>query len=276
LTRIALISPIPKKNTMGKAARKTNRYKTLIRTISNYPAYMWFKAFAGLDDEFTLRFRDGKAFTIDKRHLGPFKECFLDHVYLQHMDLTPFSRPGFTMVDIGANAGFFSLDFLFQYPKAVVHSFEPMIVCQDIIQGYQKDFPDFNWHLHPYGVWKDSGMLELFLSDEETYSSEAGIFRDDRNIRAKSISVPVKSLADTLREYSIDRIDLLKMDCEGSEYGILYNLAGSLLSRIDRIVMETHQGKVENENITAMAAFLKAQGYTLVMEGEYIWATRVG
>jgi FkbM family methyltransferase len=252
--------------------KKWNRYRTLFRTISNFPGYVWFKAFAERDDDFILRFRNGRKMTISKRSLGPFKECFLDHVYLKWIDTTGFDEPGFTVVDIGANAGFFSLDFLFQYPKAAVHSFEPVAVCQGIIQGYQKDFQGFNWLLHPYGVWKESGNIDLFLSEDGTYSSEAGIFRDDRDIRTNSISVPVKSLDDFFRENNIDHIGLLKMDCEGSEYSILYDLDASLFKKIHRIVMETHQGKAGNENTASMVAFLESKGYKIISEGEYIWA----
>lgn len=38
----------------------------------------------------------------------------------------------------------------------------------------------------------------------------------------------------------LDSIDLLKLDCEGGEFDILFNLTDSNIDKIDNIVMEYH------------------------------------
>ncbi|MFT4559234.1 MAG: hypothetical protein ACI92S_004624, partial [Planctomycetaceae bacterium] len=40
---------------------------------------------------------------------------------------------------------------------------------------------------------------------------------------------------------SFDKVDLLKIDCEGGEYEILDSTSDELLSRIDRVCMEFHE-----------------------------------
>jgi hypothetical protein len=52
------------------------------------------------------------------------------------------------------------------------------------------------------------------------------------------------------------------MDCEGAEYDILYNCPPDYLQRIDQIAMEVHNGEKENQNIEALEAFLRKQGFS--------------
>ena len=49
------------------------------------------------------------------------------------------------------------------------------------------------------------------------------------------------------------RCDLLKMDCEGAEYDILYHCPSEVLTRIDRIALEVHGGPGD-QNIDALDA----------------------
>jgi hypothetical protein len=65
---------------------------------------------------------------------------------------------------------------------------------------------------------------------------------------------------DKLEGIGIRQVDLVKLDCEGAEYEILFNLPPVYFPRIRRIVLEYH------DNVTAythldLAAFLKEQGY---------------
>ena len=48
------------------------------------------------------------------------------------------------------------------------------------------------------------------------------------------------ALKDIFDEHDIERCHFLKLDCEGAEYELLYNLPGEYYSRIERIVMEYH------------------------------------
>lgn len=52
---------------------------------------------------------------------------------------------------------------------------------------------------------------------------------------------PLKfSLADVFEIYQIDRIDFLKCDIEGGEYDLFKSTSEKILSKIDRIAIETH------------------------------------
>jgi hypothetical protein len=52
--------------------------------------------------------------------------------------------------------------------------------------------------------------------------------------------VAVRTLGEFLEFKGIDRVDLLKIDCEGAEYGILASLSPQIAAHIRQISMEVH------------------------------------
>lgn len=69
----------------------------------------------------------------------------------------------------------------------------------------------------------------------------------------------VYQLAEALN--GIERCDLLKIDCEGGEYEILYSADPETLARIDRIVCEFNIGQSDGENGEQLAHFLVSHGF---------------
>ena len=58
---------------------------------------------------------------------------------------------------------------------------------------------------------------------------------------------------------AIERVDLLKIDCEGGEYEIFDTADDELWSRLQTIVMETH--RIEGRNPAELKSRLQSQGY---------------
>jgi hypothetical protein len=56
----------------------------------------------------------------------------------------------------------------------------------------------------------------------------------------QTLEVPSTSLDAIFAEREIEQCDLLKMDCEGAEYEILFAASDDTLRRIRRIVLEYH------------------------------------
>ena len=63
-------------------------------------------------------------------------------------------------------------------------------------------------------------------------------------------------LADIINRFSIERIDLLKMDCEGAEYGIVLQSPDWVWSRVGEIRLEYHQGRYQE-----LAEHLQSRGF---------------
>jgi FkbM family methyltransferase len=80
--------------------------------------------------------------------------------------------------------------------------------------------------------------------------------------------VPALSLEDIFTEYNIERCDLLKIDCEGSEYEILFSTGKDVMSRISRIVLEYHkiQSRESHWNCDSLRENLEANGFEVTMK----------
>src|SRR5688572_25562845 len=78
------------------------------------------------------------------------------------------------------------------------------------------------------------------------------------------ITVWTTTLADIFRDHGIDRCDLLKLDCEGAEYRILYSAPRDVLDRIDHIILEYHHfSQEEGANPSALRTFLEGRGFVV-------------
>tara|TARA_R110000796_G_scaffold74374_1_gene167215 strand:- start:177806 stop:178087 length:282 start_codon:yes stop_codon:yes gene_type:complete len=63
-----------------------------------------------------------------------------------------------------------------------------------------------------------------------------------------------------LRSNNIGNVDLLKLDCEGSEYAILYTMSDKDLAKISMMSNETHYGNDFSENHSLLVKYLKLKG----------------
>ena len=136
-----------------------------------------------------------------------------------------------TVVDVGAHAGFFAVRAA---PLARrVLCYEPIPANFDLLRRNVARFPHVR--AHPLAIAAKRGTVRMFLSDNPSshsmFPAEPG---------REGIEVPCIPLSEVFAEHAIERCDLLKLDCEGAEYEILYAVPEELWRRIDRICMEVH------------------------------------
>jgi len=74
------------------------------------------------------------------------------------------------------------------------------------------------------------------------------------------LSVRALSMADAFEMLGIESCDLLKLDCEGAEYAILFDTPQPVLERVQRIVMEYHDNIVQHTHHD-LARFLNDRGF---------------
>lgn len=155
------------------------------------------------------------------------------------------------ILDCGANIGLATLFFKRLYPRARLHSFEADPATSEILrfnveQNHLEDVTVSNILL------TDHGGSEKFYVASETpgslmMSSTPSRFATDR----REITVN----AGRLSEYIDGRIDLLKLDVEGSEFGVMQELVSSgKIAHIAKMIIEYHH-RIGNES-SRLGSFL--------------------
>ena len=76
----------------------------------------------------------------------------------------------------------------------------------------------------------------MFYPKKRTSTGGSSLFREG----PESFRVDCTTLPDIFEKQKLEKIDLLKLDCEGAEVEILKTVSDELLHRIRQIVMEIH------------------------------------
>lgn len=151
--------------------------------------------------------------------------------------------PGDLCVDLGANYGTFTKRLA--ATGATVHAYEPDPDTFEILKSNLSDFP--NVVLHQEAVAKTEGTLTLhrlaaeLASTAEKRSWGSSLIPSDRASTTDGVEVKVVSFAQMLAVVG-GPIRVIKMDIEGSEVDILYDIARTPQSfDIDTLFVETHE-----------------------------------
>ena len=204
---------------MNKITKFITRYKNARRLGLSYFRTSTFHMPETIDfhgDAINLEFPDEKGIFID------FLSIFLDDDY----GLTEFRKNKISkIIDIGANVGFFSIASRFFFPDSEIHAYEPNLVLESYLAH---NFSQLNIELRTQAVGNKSGSVKLDLMGEsnQTRVKESG----NGGTEMISLDSVVKELG--------GKIDLLKLDCEGSEWDILGNPES--LKSVDNISLEYH------------------------------------
>ena len=155
------------------------------------------------------------------------------------------------VIDIGAHVGYFSMYSSINAKQGKIFAFEPydksfeLLIKNLDINRIKNVIPQ------NLGVTKESGTSTLYLKKD--FSIGNSIYKNlnsDSKIEIKTISVQ-----DIIKNNNLQKINILKLDCEGAEYQILLNLDHETLEKIDKIVSEMHP-KIESFKIEEVKKFL--------------------
>ena len=137
------------------------------------------------------------------------------------------------VLDIGGHIGLFAL-FASQFcKKGKIFCFEPIkenydILLENLELNAIKNIIPFN-----LAVYDDSKKVKMYLSEDD--AGHSVFFPGSKSIQADSISL--KKIFD---DNKITQCGFAKMDCEGSEYGIIDTLPTEYLQRINKMAIEYH------------------------------------
>lgn len=186
------------------------------------------------------------------------KETFLDAFYTKYgADI----QNGWTVIDIGAAFGDFSIFAAYGNPQTIIYAFEPFPESYALlIKNLALNAID-NVIAFQEAVWCQDGELALDVVDGEPLKvvskvADAAMEKEDRVI------IEALTLKCFLDRQGLEKVDLLKLDVEGSEYEILMETP-SALSKIDRIIMEYHDDVDTEKNHKQLISFLEGNGYSV-------------
>ena len=167
-----------------------------------------------------------------------------------------------TILDIGANVGFFSLFAASRWGGAVF-AYEPVQANYEEMVNNVKANPHVTITCRRMAVSGASGTIEMFFDHTAALTTTATACPSGRK-SGKAEKVKAVTLQDIFEQERLRTVDLLKMDCEGSEFSILYHTNPATLRRIGQMAIEVH-GNADDDthNAHALGEFLTAAGFTV-------------
>ncbi|HUR99727.1 MAG TPA: FkbM family methyltransferase [Pyrinomonadaceae bacterium] len=161
---------------------------------------------------------------------------------------------GDTVVDIGANIGVFATWAATKKPNVRVISFEPFPSNAAIFEKNIAASRLGNVEFHPVAVGAGNEKRTLNVSDSWILHSLS-----DNEQSENGISIDCVGLDSAME--NVEKCDLLKLDCEGGEYEILYSASAGTISKIKRVVCEYNLLDDEKRNGKGLSDFLTANGF---------------
>lgn len=188
--------------------------------------------------------------------LGHVLEIFEAETYLQ-------SFQNSTVIDIGASTADSSIYFAIKGAREV-YGIEPMKESFDLaVYNVKINNLESKIHLINAALSNTTGKIELTIS---TKNPNANSINPTETVKKGGINFDSKrvvdsvSLKDIISRYSLSKIDLLKIDCEGCEYSVLQCVEEETLAKINNIILEFHDG------VQFLADMLKNLGYNVKYE----------
>lgn len=201
---------------------------------------------------YLLRLRSGEHIRLEGiTDLKTFWQIFLRRVYrVRATDRV--------ILDVGANIGLFTLYAARFARHARVFSFEPFpATFSRLLATVHDHHLDTRVTCLNYAATGAGGVR--VMRDGPVPSQRRALASPSNS--ADGIQVQGKSLEEILDENDLFRVDLLKMDIEGSEYEVLLSAPPHVLKRFDRIALEYH-GDSAPYSKQQLFDYLRQAGFT--------------
>jgi FkbM family methyltransferase len=216
------------------------RYLVFIRNIKNWWLYLLSKF--GLTDRYPLFFKTRKGIIaeVPRGLLHTFKEIFMDECYMHGP--THMIPPCPVIIDIGANAGYFSLYAASRFTGARIFAYEPMPpnfkqLTRNINMNKNCKITAFQKAVAYY-----SGETVMIFDNSEHFPTTAQmlIYESKLDNKNNRLTVQCVTIKDIFDENKLDICDFLKIDSEGAEHKIIFNCPMEYLHRIKQFAIEVH------------------------------------
>jgi FkbM family methyltransferase len=189
-----------------------------------------------------------------------------DYRFKYHYMVKQLIKPDYTVVDIGANLGYFSRNFARLARKGHVVSIEPVPVFFETLQFFMKKFK--NNTLHNVALGTENGTITMVMptSNGMIRTGLPHIPTESEDTSSEQTQ-EVKILKGSDLLSGLAKIDYIKCDIEGYELTVFQEL---------KEIITTHQPYIQVEiaenNLSSMLALLSSMNYTQygICEGRFI------
>jgi FkbM family methyltransferase len=160
-------------------------------------------------------------------------------------------------IDIGANCGVATIILAKQNPLSTVYSFEPdrnlfNILERNVNSNNLNNVKIFNFAVSKNNIKNIQLCKHPMYSGGNTTQSTSESMKNYYNVEIiDSYSVECVSLDNIINNNNITEVELLKIDCEGAEYDILYDSNCLRNNLIKNMVGEFHNLKYNNVDSNA-------------------------
>lgn len=176
---------------------------------------------------------------LENNYLGhQIKEIYFDRVYTPYFE----GKKDLTIIDVGANVGMTSYYFS-QFAKNV-YSLEPSLEHFDILTQMITHNKLDNVHPINKALYMKSGKFPLFHNNNKTmYSLHQAVA--DPNLPPEEVEAI--TFQQLFADFSIEHVDFLKTDVEGSEVELFCSTPfKEVAPKIDIVMTEVHQWNGRN------------------------------
>lgn len=149
--------------------------------------------------------------------------------------IAPFVIPGNPIIysfGVGTDISF-DLEVIKKF-NAKVYAFDP---TPKSVQWIKQQTLPSTFYFHPYGIASYNGKVSFTLPKNPQYVS--GSVNDHLGSGGEKIDVPVKKLDTIMQELGHQKIDILKMDIEGTEYEVIDFIIDNNI-QVGQLLVEFH------------------------------------
>lgn len=225
-------------------------------TFSNGPSILIGLASAKTPwrrEELTFRGPRGAVISVpnvDGARLAAYEQ-FADDVYGLD-DLTRGLPERFTVIDVGAHVGSFSIAVASRFPGATVHSYE---ASPDTAEWLERNIAQsgLTGRVIPHAVAMSDHVGTLSFARAGAASVHSGLTAPEVT---ETVEVPSTTLAEAFADAG--EVHVAKFDAEGAEYDAILSSPPEIWASVQRVVMEYHP--VEGRSWDDLASYFAAVG----------------
>lgn len=242
---------------------KIRKFLSLKRNIKNWIGYVFYKNVSVSKTHIFSTLPNELKINVTYYSYPLFKEIFIDDFYSIEIVLKQITNSP-VIIDIGANIGFFTALILSKREDAIIYAYEPFEQNCKLFDRFIQQNPKIAGQVKLFRCAvsdQRNGFITLFTPQKQEQSAIASIYEEFDNRNVTTESVHVTNLGSIICDNNLSKVDILKLDCEGAEYPILFKTSTAELQKIKMILIEVHELDDNERNFQFLESFLQKNGF---------------